>query len=347
MKWIVGTAIAVMMIASWGCGTPEPPAEPTPDVEAQMKTPLELSAWFTDLRFTFFNCIQTLNLLDNRLGDTAEETNQDDIKALNEYLNKPGNIADRLKSQLALLQTKKKTMAGKPGLNPTHYKNLSDLNGILGKLIALATEIPAEPPAFRESVDRLKADFTSLEKLLIPDFEDSTTNLASRKSPENPEFRRYKQLLENVPELLVVDTPVPEEEEDISEPEEQQASPKIWRDKAGNIHMGQTPPEGVTIIEVSSPVSENVPAETEEVVSDDQETDPGSTEEMNGETTETEKSTSLIWTDQNGKIHMGSEAPENVNSRQASDIPLITIQQNETPESDAYPEVDTNPEADE
>ncbi|MBN1355323.1 hypothetical protein JXA40_03525 [bacterium] len=319
MKNMYCVFAAFCLIVLAGCGPSKQPAEPTPDVQAQLRTPLELSDWFTDLRFLFFKTVQALEVIDNRLGATLADTNRSDIRNLIDYFNEPGKVADLLNSQHALLKTKEKMLADQPGLNPNIYKNLSDMNTITGELVGLVSKYPENPPVFRENMERLKSEFLSIEKLLHPEFPNSDANLAGRKSPESPDLRRFTQVLTQVPQLKPAETttPVVAEETTEVEPEEEYTEPKMWRDRAGNIHVGQNPPEGVRIIEVSEPPPISIQSQPEP------ETEPDDTEIT--PTPLPAPASSLIWTDAQGRVHMGTEAPADAQTRKAEDISIILI----------------------
>lgn len=247
------------------CGQKDP-AAPTPDLQAKMKADTEMETWLTDIRLSFFFASEGLATLDDALVLKEKSNDESRVKSLVDHFNAPGNLVESLRKNLEKANTTQISLASISGIDQESFSNLTELNKTLTSTIQYLTLVPDNPADFREKVGTLRAKFASIENLLTKKFPNSSAMMTQRKSPESPEFRKFKQLLEPKIEPIVNEPVVMKDEprsDDAApadapsnEPSNEPVTPggtaapsKVWRDAQGVIHMGQTPPDGVLVEE--------------------------------------------------------------------------------------------------
>jgi len=323
MKWVFVVLVGFNLLIFSGCGPKETVKEPTPNIEAEFQGKNEMEAWFTDARYTFFVTGQALDTIEEELLKVEAGENRSRLANLIDYYNESGNLNSRLRTKLGVLSNRKAVVEQNPTVGAERLKNLTDLTNILAQLVNLTSTFPENPSQFKQDYSRFKSQFLSLENLLLKEFVDSNSNLDLKKSEDNPEYRRdllcIMQKSEPKPQPTEEpdETNVPDVVPATPTPEPVYEAPKVWRDADGNLRMGQKPPEGVEARDPSGPVSQSAAPEPE------QPDQPTESEAQTEESTETRKS--LIWTDENGNVHMGVEPPEGAEVRNAEDIPIMQI----------------------
>ncbi|GEM_PF-5785623 len=280
-KSTVSASVLIMCLCLFfnACG-PQKPAEPTPDLQAKMKSDTQMESWLTDVRIGFFFASEGLANIDDALL-TKERSGDDSlIKNLFDHYNATGNLVETLTKIYENSESLRNQLAPIQGIDAESFSNLGELNKTFNTTLALLKAIPDNPADFREKVGIQKGKFTSIENLLVKKYPNSTAMLSQRKSPENPEFRKFKQLLE--PKFQPAAAPTTEIAKPLEDSKATVASDanapvnsqmtaapsKVWRDAQGNIHMGQEPPDGVVIEEPRGSIAQgsllppNTPAPT-------------------------------------------------------------------------------------
>ncbi len=280
-KSSVSTSVLIMCFCLFfnACG-PQKPAEPTPDLQASMKAGTQMESWLTDIRIGFFFASEGLANIDDALLTKERSGDESLVRNLLDHYNAPGNLVETLTRIFENSESIRTQLASVQGIDTESFSNLGELNKTFNATLTMLKAIPDNPADFREKVGTQKGKFTSIETLLIKKFPNSTAMLSQRKSPENPEFRKFKQLLE--PKFQPAAAPVAEPTKPQDEPKtdavpdpnapvepQMTAAPsKVWRDAQGNIHMGQVPPDGVVVEEPRGSIAQgsllppNTPAPT-------------------------------------------------------------------------------------
>ncbi len=306
--------LSIILLLAIGCSPPPPPPEPTPNIQARMQAETEMESWFTDVRFTYTFCDQVYELVNEQLSLIDAGGERTPLSKIIESFNQPGSIIDLFNEQTQLLNKRYSTVDPISDKDLTTFKNLSTLNQILTEWINKLKEFPASSIEFRRDIQLLVDQYTTIENLLITKYPQSSASLKQQLSLDNPGYQKFKRLIDGLSNQTVAeppDTPTPEGTPIPTEtPEPPTSIPsKVWTDADGNIHMGSMPPENVEIRDLQGKVS------TGYKTGEPSETPP----DIESPTPQE----SLIWTDEQGNIHMGAQAPEGKESKKASDVKLM------------------------
>jgi hypothetical protein len=276
MKWFLSLAVVISVFMMTGCGAPD-----------------------------------AFGIMNRQLDDIDKGADRSGLVKIIDYFKEPGKLTERLNAKLTQVkqyQSKLEPIAEKDFAT---FKNLSDINTILSESISLATTFPENPPAFKKRITELLDQFTTLEKMLVNKYPQSSADLAQRRAPENPEYKQDKRILETLPTPVPFATPevAPEVVATEAAVEPTSGPVKSWRDAEGNVHFGQAPPENVSTQELKGTISQGL-----------------STDEAQEQPEQTQlpaSGSSQIWTDEEGNVHMGSEAPEGAKTKKAEDIKMM------------------------
>ena len=315
---VSGIILAILCLS--GCGTKQP-AEPTPDLQAQIKSQTEMSEWYTNVRYAFSRISQAYDMIFTQIEITQGGGGSTNLQGMFDYFNQPGNLVSELQTQQQLFKDKNTKLSAVKEVNVQTLKNMQDLTKVYDQALELLTKVPQDLDQFKTQATNIKSQFNAIENLLLKDFPSSNADLAIKRSADNPDFRKDQRLLEfipvQIPTTQTEDTSQPAdatgEVSQETQASQEQTPAQVWRDENGVIHMGSSPPEGAQIVEPQGRVSHSgtAPQDTPVPAVPDQTPDPDT------------QAKSKIWTDADGNLHMGSDAPDGIESKPVDDIPLM------------------------
>jgi len=294
----------VVTIIFAGCAPEEAPAEPTPDLQIQMQTKLDLGQWFVNSQYLAEISSEAADKIDAAINNSGENARLNVSAIIEKY-----SESDGLISKFNSLQDKLEAEYGRLNVIPEKdnrlFASLEKCNFLTGKLIALVSKAPKAIEDFAENRQKLQDQLDSLYKILLIEFPESSDELSALHSKENPDYKAISKLVNDLPKPKDDATPTP----DITIPTATPTLPpaRKWIDENGILHMGQKPPENANLLEIKSNLSGSIDISAPE----DHKSEPATASE------------STIWVDENGVTHMGSNVPEGVEGKPAREIPLM------------------------
>ncbi|MCD4653342.1 hypothetical protein K8T06_05350 [bacterium] len=296
--------LVITIIALAGCTPEEVPAEPTPDLQTQMQTNIDMGNWLLNSRYIKEIITKASNTIELVFVESDENTRLN-VSAIIEKYNENGGLISSIKTRQTAMQKEQTRLAAIPEKDVRIYANLEKCNALTQEFIELLSEIPETSEAFSDKKQHLEKQLDSIYKILKIGFPESNDEFAAATSQENLNYKADLKLVNNIPERQVVATPTPETT--LPTPTPTLPPAQTWMDEKGVLHMGHHPPENANLQEIKN----NLSGAVDTTVITTPETESESTSE------------SIIWIDGNGVTHMGSEVPEGVEGKPAQDIPLM------------------------
>lgn len=304
MNRLIVILIAIAMLFS-GCAKEEEPAEPTPDLQLQMQTRIDMGQWMLTLRYVKTMCAKAAGAIEKVFDPQNEEQSRLAAAAAIEHFNETDGLIHRLKLRADQAEAVQKRLADVVEKDERIYKSLEKGNTLISQYLDLISTLPETPAQFSEEQERLNEQLDSIFKVLAPEYPENSDDLAAMMSDDNLDYRAEMKAIQEIPTPQPMFTATPEVE--LPTPTPTLPPARTWVDKDGVMHMGHHPPDDANLHEIRSQLSGAVETTT-----------AAPPEEDTGEATE-----SKIWVDDQGVTHMGGEAPEGVETRDAKDITLM------------------------
>lgn len=299
-------ALISLLILLGGCTSEKPPAEPTPDLKAQIQSKLDMEKWLLDSRYLQHLCSMAADAIKVTFENSAISDPRMAVASMIESFKKPEGLIDSLNKLLAGMKSEENRLEVIAEKDIRIFDSLKRSNLLNSEFVKLISDVPESPAVFDENYQRIDDQLSSIVKILSIEYPQSTDELNARLTDDNIDYRTIVKMIRDIP------TPEPSEAMspvvDETEPTPTPTTPpiKTWRDKDGSVHMGYNAPEGAEIIELQSQLSGSV--EVSEAKPQEQ-------------AAETQRS--MIWVDKDGISHMGYQVPEGQEAKPADEIPLM------------------------